>query len=244
MRRRQRDHALRQSMAGLSFYCVRSNALNCKFNHRALENGHHIQDAQEGEDRDYWLAAQARCCRSVQEMRLSCPRSGILLLAIVFAFPAMGREDVYLSSEQFINEIAGLSAPKPEILWLTKDIAIQATRILGHAPAQLRQRYWTANGKTIWMLEEIGKEEPISAGFVVDNGKIVKARVLVYRESRGGEIRYPAFLKQYEGSSLVADNRLDRGIDSISGATLSVRAMERMARMALYLDRAVREKSQ
>lgn len=173
---------------------------------------------------------------------MRCARSGILLLAIVFALPALGREDVYLPPEQFLVEAGGSPVPKPEILWLTKDIAAQAARILGHAPAQLRQRYWTTRGKTAWMLEEIGKEEPISAGFVVENGKIVQARVLVYRESRGGEIRYPAFLKQYEGASLMADDRLDRSIDGISGATLSVRAMERMARLALYFDRLSREK--
>lgn len=175
-------------------------------------------------------------------MKLRCVRSGILLLAIVFALPALGREEVYLPPEQFLAEAVGAPVPKPEILWLTKDVAAQATRILGHAPAQLRQRYWAGDGKTVWMLEEIGKEEPISAGFVVENGKIVQARVLVYRESRGGEIRYPAFLKQYEGAGLTADARLDRGIDGISGATLSVRAMERMARLALYFDRLSREK--
>jgi len=93
------------------------------------------------------------------------------------------------------------------------------------------------NAETV--LEEIGKEEPITAGFVVEGGRIKQARVLVYRESRGGEIRYPVFLKQYDGAALTADHYLDRSIDGISGATLSVRAMERMARLALYFDSLV-----
>ncbi|HSI95212.1 MAG: FMN-binding protein, partial [Methylophilaceae bacterium] len=122
------------------------------------------------------------------------------------------------------------------------DVAAQAARILGHAPSQLRQRYWKSSGKTVWVLEEIGKEEPITAGFVVANGKILQARVLIYRESRGGEIRFPAFLKQYEGVALDTEQQLDRNIDGISGATLSVRAMGRMARLALYFDNLSQEK--
>jgi len=105
----------------------------------------------------------------------------------------------------------------------------------------LRQRYWAAGNKTAWILEETGKEEPITAGFVVQNGGIEQARVLVYRESRGAEIRSPAFLEQYQGAGLTSDERLDRSIDGISGATLSVRAMERMSRLALYFDRLARK---
>lgn len=167
--------------------------------------------------------------------------SGWLLLAWLCAAPALAREEVLQQPEQFVAEILGAPPAKPEVLWLTKDRAATAARILGHAPPQLRQRYWKGAGHTVWVLEEIGKEEPITAGFVVDNGKLQQARVLVYRESRGGEIRYPAFLKQYEGAALAPDDHLDRNIDGISGATLSVRAMERMARLALYYDRLSRE---
>jgi hypothetical protein len=89
----------------------------------------------------------------------------------------------------------------------------------------------------VWILEEVGKEEPITAGFVVADGRIDHVRVLVYRESRGGEVRYPAFLKQFKSSKLAQDNTLDGSIDGIAGATLSVGAMERMARLALFFDR-------
>jgi hypothetical protein len=152
------------------------------------------------------------------------------------AIPAHALEEVYQTPERFIAEAFGGSAPKPRILWLTKDVAAVANRILGHATPNLRQRYWSDGGRSVWVLEEIGKEEPITAGFIVENGRIAQAHVLVYRESRGAEIHYPAFLKQYQGAVLTADERLDRSIDGISGATLSVRAMGRMARLALYFD--------
>ncbi len=146
----------------------------------------------------------------------------------------------YLKPEQFLAEVFAENLPKQEVLWVTKEIAKQAEKILGHAPNQLRQRYWRSNGKSAWILDEIGKEEPITAGFVVSDGRIVQVRVLTYRESRGGEVRYPAFLKQYQGIELLADSYLNRNIDGISGATLSVNAMNRMARLALYFDRMSR----
>ncbi|MCX7627569.1 MAG: FMN-binding protein [Methylophilaceae bacterium] len=158
---------------------------------------------------------------------------------LLLAQSAYALEDVILPPQRFVEEALGSPLPKAQVVWLTKDVAEKAAQILGHAPSQLRQRYWSGNGKTVWVLEEIGKEEPITAGFVIAGGRILQARVLVYRESRGGEIRYPAFLKQYENASLTPDARLDRSIDGIAGATLSVRAMERMARLALYLDSIV-----
>lgn len=161
------------------------------------------------------------------------------LLAIILASYAQAIEQ-YLKPEQFLAEAFADNVPKPQVLWVTKEIARDVEKILGHAPSQMRQRYWGSNGKSAWILEEVGKEEPITAGFVVSDGKIVQVRVLTYRESRGWEVRYPAFLKQYQGAELLPDQHLNRNIDGISGATLSVNAMNRMARLALYFDRMSR----
>ena len=174
----------------------------------------------------------------LSDKRKICPwlwLIGILLLPVAQA------TEVYLAPEQFLAETFGGNIPKPEALWIGKDMARQAEAILGHAPAQLRQRYWKERDKTVWILEEIGKEELITAGFVVAAGKIAQVKVLVYRESRGWEIHYPAFLKQYEGIGLQPDYQLNRTIDGISGATYSVRAMGRMARLALYYDHLSQE---
>ena len=148
----------------------------------------------------------------------------------------------YLTTAQFLEGAFGTglpkaSPPKAETLWITKEVAVQAEKILGHAPKQVTIHYWKNNSRTAWILEEIGKEEPITAGFVVQSGKLNQVVVLNYRESRGGEVRYPNFLKQYQGADLQKDDQLNKNIDGISGATLSVRAMGRMARLALYFDR-------
>lgn len=163
-------------------------------------------------------------------------RRTLAMLALALGAPVAVHGEVYQEPGAFVTEVFG-SAPAPKVLWLTKDLQAQAAAILGHPPAQLRQRYWSEGGKSVWILEETGKEELITAGFVVIDGRIDHARVLVYRESRGQEVRQASFLKQFKDAKLAQGNRLDRGIDGIVGATLSVGAMERMARLALFFDR-------
>ena len=149
-------------------------------------------------------------------------------------------EQIYFAPDAFLSE-AFATPPPPSMLWITAEIQPDIEKILGHPPPRLRQRYWKDGARTAWILEEIGKEEFITAGFVVANDRIEKTRVLIYRESRGMEVRYPAFLKQFEGAQLADKRRLSKRIDGITGATLSVWAMERMARAALYFHRHVQK---
>ena len=158
-----------------------------------------------------------------------------LVLGLCPAVQVLG--EVYQTPEAFVAEVFG-TVPAARVLWLTREVQAGAAAILDHPPASLRQRYWSDGAKSVWILEEIGKEELITAAFVISRGRIDHARVLAYRESRGQEVRDPSFLKQFAGAGLAKGDRLDRGIDGISGATLSVHAMERMGRLALYFDRA------
>ena len=164
-----------------------------------------------------------------------------LLFLIVGVVPVSAAdEQIYLTPDAFLAE-AFATPPPPSMLWITAEIQPDIEKILGHPPPRLRQRYWKDGAKTAWILEEIGKEEFITAGFVVVNDRIEKTRVLIYRETRGMEVRYPAFLKQFEGTQLTEKQRLSKRIDGIAGATLSVWAMERMARAALYFHRHVQK---
>ena len=164
----------------------------------------------------------------------------LLMLALGAVAAELVRGEVYQEPDAFVAEVFG-SKPAPKVLWLTQGIQTQAAAILGHLPSQLRQRYWSDSHRSAWILEEIGKEELITAGFVVVDGRIDHVRVLVYRESRGQEVRYPSFLRQFKEAKLAPGERLDREIDGIAGATLSVAAMERMARLALFFDRISRQ---
>jgi len=74
--------------------------------------------------------------------------------------------------------------------------------------------------------EEIGKFHPFT--FVVGvgtDGKITNIAILVYRESRGGEIAKKRFLYQFMGKSFKNPIRINKDIINITGATMSVQCM-------------------
>lgn len=163
------------------------------------------------------------------------PRAVLLAVLLALWAPAGLSRGVYLTAEEFLAEAFAGVEPRLETLWLSPEIKQRAARILDHPPAGLRLRFWRAGGRTAWILDEIGKTHPITIGVVVEGGAVAAIRVLEFRESRGDEVRFPFFTQQFEGVSLAAGDtlRLDRDIDGITGATLSVRAMERVARLAL-----------
>jgi len=66
-------------------------------------------------------------------------------------------------------------------------------------------------------------------------GGLEKVKVLVFRESRGWEVKHDFFGQQFTGAKLTDKNRLDTKIDNISGATMSVNAVTNISRMALLL---------
>lgn len=162
-----------------------------------------------------------------------------VLLSLLAAEQATAR-GIYQQPGAFVREVFAGAAPAPKVLWLTEALQADLTRILGHRYPAMRLRYWREGARSAWILDEIGKEELITAGIVANAGKIELVKVLVFRESRGDEIRYPFFTRQFHGAALAQDAELDRSIDGISGATLSVRALKKLARLALYLDGIVR----
>jgi len=153
---------------------------------------------------------------------------------------------VYQKPDEFINQVFNNNPPKAEVLWLNKDLKKQITDILDHKYNGLRIRYWqqseNSNRKSVWILDEIGKEKPITTGFVINNGQIELVKVLVFRESRGWEVRHDFFTDQFKQARLNSDHNLSRSIDNISGATLSVRAVRKLAKIALILDMEISKK--
>ncbi|RMG31470.1 MAG: FMN-binding protein [Gammaproteobacteria bacterium] len=160
-----------------------------------------------------------------------------LLLSLTGAALARG---TYQTPAAFLAESFPEGVPQPGVLWLRGRLREEVKAILGHRYPALRIRYWRQDDRTAFILEEIGKEEPITTGIVVRNGHIERIRVLIFRESRGDEVRHDFFTRQFEGARLTADRRLDRAIDNISGATLSVRAIKKLARLALLLEAHLR----
>lgn len=158
-----------------------------------------------------------------------------ILLLIAFAMPAYAQKGQFFTVDEYRQKV--FAEPVPwQTLWVSKEVREDLSRILGRSFSGLRLRYWGQDKRTAWIFEEIGKELPITVGVTVGENGIEDVTILEYRESRGGEVRYPFFTKQFIGASLRdADARaLDASIDGITGATLSVRALNKIARMALF----------
>lgn len=176
------------------------------------------------------------------------PRSLLPLLTLLFlSWPTLlpaGGETVYQTPEAFLEQQFPDGVPEPDVVWLRGEVRETVKDILGHRYPSLRIRYWHKDGRSAWILDEIGKDLPITTGILVNAGRIEALRVLIFRESRGWEVRHEFFTDQFDQARLNEGHKLDRHIDNISGATLSVRAVSKLARLALYLDQWIRADTQ
>jgi hypothetical protein len=147
--------------------------------------------------------------------------------------------------------------PKAQYVWIIGDLKKQTIQLLDHAYFKLRVPFWqiattpdeslgkiSSSVKTVWVLEEIGKEKPITVGIVIINQQIESLRILKFRESRGWEVELPSFTRQFDGIAFKTPNDpnstdLNGYIDGISGATLSVRAVTKLSKLALLLQQHI-----
>ncbi|OUS09507.1 hypothetical protein A9Q89_12890 [Gammaproteobacteria bacterium 53_120_T64] len=151
---------------------------------------------------------------------------------------------VYMSPEAFLAESFAPAQGQIESLWLRDEIRDTAQKILKHSYPGLRIRYWHSpqgeGQRTAWIFNEIGKTRPITIGISIVDGRIERVRILEFRESRGAEVRMPVFTRQFVGLTLQSESfQLSDRVDGITGATLSVSAVQRSARFALYLHQLV-----
>jgi len=162
--------------------------------------------------------------------------------SLVGVFSPVHADNIYLEPMSFVKTQFSGQPPKAKVIWLDKTLKAKLAAILQHEYMGLRIRYWQDNQgvhKTVWVLNEIGKEKNITLGITVMNQKIKVVKVLAFRESRGWEIKHNFFTQQFKGLFLKDDKSLSHSIDGITGATLSVRAVKKMTRMALLLDSLV-----
>jgi hypothetical protein len=160
---------------------------------------------------------------------------GVVLLLIL---PQLGWSTTaeQAAQQQFLQQTFGSTLPAVQRLWLTPDMQTKITQLVGAPYQQTVIRYWQdpqEATRLLFILEAIGKEDWITAGFVVQQLAMQNTQVLVYRETRGGEIQSIGFLQQFRQLQM-RDQQLSRHIDGITGATLSVRAMTKMSKLALY----------
>ena len=171
-------------------------------------------------------------------------RAAIGLVAVaLWLWPHAAEATVYLSTEQALR-LAFPSAQTitPADVTLTPEQQQRAAAMAGGpVPAAGPWTIYTATageqllGRAV-VMEEIGKYEPIT--FLVaagPDGRVLDVLILVYRESRGGEVRRPNFLRQYRGKAAQDPIKVSQDIVNITGATLSARAVSVGVRRALAL---------
>lgn len=147
----------------------------------------------------------------------------------------------YMSNPEFIEYAFPSAKPENKLLILNSELRKNAAEILTHSYRGRRIRYWRAGDQTAWILDEIGKELPITLGVIIDNNEIKEIKVLVYREERGGEVHQKFFMDQFVGGILQEDHSINKEIDGITGATLSVHAVTRVAALALMLTKHINQ---
>lgn len=163
----------------------------------------------------------------------------LFIFLCLYSIESAATKGVYQTPKAFISASLGRNV-ETKVLWLTKEDKAVVADILNHKFSRLRIRYWQMDNDSVWILDEIGKEKPITIGVHIAayQGKqhIQKLKVLTFRESRGDEVRHDFYAKQFTHASLDGDKHLTQHIDGITGATLSVRATTKVARLALWLN--------
>jgi thiamine biosynthesis lipoprotein ApbE/Na+-translocating ferredoxin:NAD+ oxidoreductase RnfG subunit len=163
------------------------------------------------------------------------------LFGLSAAAVARAEEEVYLTREQAFAEIFSKGERLEEAefrLTAEERLRIEArlrfrlaeegfSIVRGIAPDGALSGYAVVT-------EEIGKYEPITFLVGVDPGGAVKdVAIMVYRESRGSEVKRRRFLSQFRGKTVADPIQQNRDIINVSGATLSVRSVARGVRKVL-----------
>jgi len=163
----------------------------------------------------------------------------------------MGQEDVYLTPE----DAAKLMFPKSdsirsEVITITQDQKrLIEERIGWHFPETTFECFIGETKGTVdgwaFIQNTIGKHKPMTYMVGVDpDGEVSNVEILVYRESRGSEVRKKRFNYQYQGKTVYDPIRINRDVINISGATMSVRSMSAGVKRALVLADELYLKSQ
>ncbi len=165
----------------------------------------------------------------------------IIIIFITLTIQNTAFSKVSEEENTFLNKVFQDNIPKKQRFILIGENKNKIKEIMGEKYKKRLFSFWQKDKDKVWILNSIGKYKPITAGFVTSNCKIKSSHVIVYREQHGYEIKYPSFLLQFTEGELNSNMKLDFNVDNISGATLSVNSMKRMAQAALLLDKLSNE---
>ena len=154
----------------------------------------------------------------------------------------LGSIEVYLTEEQALKILFPKSQQvRAEELRLTPEQKARIQDRIGWKFPEESFRAFVAqnNGKVegyAVIQETIGKHRPITyiVG-ITPEGAVSEVEILVYRESKGSEVRRKRFNSQYEGKTVFDPIRINKDIINITGATMSVRSVSAGVKRALIL---------
>lgn len=167
----------------------------------------------------------------------------IIALSLTLFLHTASAKVFEVSNQSFLAKVFDNQLVKPKVIWLDQEKKQVIESILQHRAPYIRVKYWKNDSITAWILNEIGKEKPITVGVVIEQSKIKQLSVLAFRESRGWEVKHDFFTRQFNNATISDELQLNQSIDGISGATLSVRALTKIAKIALYLEKHTRHES-
>jgi H+/Na+-translocating ferredoxin:NAD+ oxidoreductase subunit G len=154
----------------------------------------------------------------------------------------LGIAEVFMSEEEGVK----IMFPKSErvrkdVVKLSAEQKVQIEERLGWKfPEQSFEVYIGETGTQIdgyaLVQNTIGKHKPMTYMVGIDGkGHVTDVELLIFRESRGSEIRQKRFNAQYEGKTVHDPVRINKDIINISGATMSVRSMSAGIKRVLVL---------
>ena len=157
----------------------------------------------------------------------------LALLALVGAAKATSAQEVLLTREQALKEIfpeavRTAEERRPLDAGVKRELEAKLGRRIEEDELDVAKVYdgsGALRGYAV-VTEEIGKYRPIT--FMVGVGPDLRVRdvaVMVYRESRGGDVKRKRFLSQYRGKRATDPIDVGRDIINVSGATISVRSL-------------------
>lgn len=130
---------------------------------------------------------------------------------------------VYLSIEQAQMLMFPGVALTPDFRTLSEQQLHAVQQDSGVTGTSTQLQVWRAADGGWFVLDQaIGKHSPIRYAVALDaHGGVRQIEILEYIESYGGEVRLPAWRKQFVGKQHADRVELERNIRNISGATLS-----------------------
>jgi Na+-translocating ferredoxin:NAD+ oxidoreductase RnfG subunit len=169
--------------------------------------------------------------------------SGFLGANLIFSVESYAQDEKVLDVQVFLTKKEAFELAFPGADSIDKDRKWPSDEekniIADMALMEVNEKWFTfyagkKDGKPIGYLlidHIIGKSFPITFMTVLNmDGTVRDVEILVYREPRGWEVRFPSFMSQFFGMNADSDFR---NINTITGATLSVNAITKGVKKAV-----------